>query len=86
MSSMTLRGLDEQLRHNLRMQAARHDRSMEAEAREILRAALTPSTGDWFSAARTAAAGATFTNEELDNLRDNDQPRAATFDDEKIAS
>ncbi len=59
---------------------------MEPEARKVLRAALRPSTGDQFSAARTAAAGASFTNEELDNLREDDQPRAATFDDDEITS
>jgi plasmid stability protein len=38
---MTIRNLDEQLKSRLRVQAARHGRSMEDEARDILRAALS---------------------------------------------
>jgi plasmid stability protein len=38
---MTIRNLDEQLKSRLRVQAAGHGRSMEDEAREILRAALS---------------------------------------------
>ena len=47
MASMTIRNIDEKLKARLRVQAARHGRSMEDEARDILRAALSaqPSTG-----------------------------------------
>jgi plasmid stability protein len=38
---MTIRDIDEQLKARLRMQAARHGRSMEEEARDILRSALS---------------------------------------------
>jgi plasmid stability protein len=38
---MTIRNLDEQLKRRLRMRAASHGRSMEDEARDILRAALS---------------------------------------------
>ena len=41
MASMTIRNLDEQLKARLRVQAAQHGRSMEDEARDILRAALS---------------------------------------------
>ena len=41
MASMTIRNLDEKLKARLRVQAARHGRSMEDEARDILRAALS---------------------------------------------
>lgn len=41
MASMTIRNIDEQLKTRLRMQAAQHGRSMEDEARDILRAALS---------------------------------------------
>jgi plasmid stability protein len=41
MASMTIRNLDEKLKARLRMQAARHGRSMEDEARDILRSALS---------------------------------------------
>ncbi|MFM0652911.1 FitA-like ribbon-helix-helix domain-containing protein [Paraburkholderia sediminicola] len=41
MASMTIRNVDDQLKARLRVQAAQHGRSMEDEAREILRAALS---------------------------------------------
>ncbi|WP_411753503.1 FitA-like ribbon-helix-helix domain-containing protein [Serratia sp. (in: enterobacteria)] len=41
MASMTIRNLDEQLKAKLRIQAAQHGRSMEDEARNILRIALS---------------------------------------------
>ncbi|MCG5517391.1 MULTISPECIES: plasmid stabilization protein [unclassified Ectothiorhodospira] len=40
MASITIRNLDEGLKHRLRIRAAEHDRSMEEEAREILRQAI----------------------------------------------
>lgn len=43
MASMTIRNLDEALKARLRLQAARHNRSMEDEARDILRSALAVS-------------------------------------------
>lgn len=41
MSQMTIRNLDETLKRRLRVRAAHHGRSMEEEARQILRAALS---------------------------------------------
>jgi plasmid stability protein len=41
MASMTIRNIDDQLKARLRVQAAMHGRSMEDEARDILRAALS---------------------------------------------
>jgi len=41
MAAMTIRNIDEQLKAKLRIQAAIHGRSMEDEARDILRAALS---------------------------------------------
>lgn len=40
MASITIRNLDEQTKTRLRVRAARHGRSMEEEARRLLRAAL----------------------------------------------
>ena len=40
MASITIRNLDDSLKHRLRIQAAEHGRSMEEEAREILRKAV----------------------------------------------
>ena len=41
MASMTIRDIDEKLKARLRIQAAEHGRSMEDEARDILRTALS---------------------------------------------
>lgn len=41
MTGMTIRNLDDQLKKRLRVRAASRGRSMEEEAREILRAALS---------------------------------------------
>ncbi|MDA8062992.1 MAG: plasmid stabilization protein [Actinomycetota bacterium] len=43
MSTLTVRNLDEDLKARLRVRAARHGRSMEAEVREILRESLAGS-------------------------------------------
>ena len=40
MASITIRNLDDKLKEHLRVRAARHGRSMEDEARDILRVAL----------------------------------------------
>jgi plasmid stability protein len=40
MTSITIRNLDDALKRRLRLRAAEHDRSMEEEARDILRCAL----------------------------------------------
>ncbi len=41
MATMTIRNIDDQIKIRLRVQAARHGRSMEEEARDILRTALS---------------------------------------------
>ncbi|PAU51935.1 plasmid stabilization protein [Pseudomonas sp. PIC25] len=41
MATMTIRNIDDDLKSRLRIQAAIHGRSMEDEARDILRAALS---------------------------------------------
>jgi plasmid stability protein len=43
MATLTIRDLDESLKRDLRMRAASSNRSMEEEARQILRAALLES-------------------------------------------
>ncbi|HSS97715.1 MAG TPA: hypothetical protein VLK33_11830 [Terriglobales bacterium] len=43
MSTLTIRKLDEKIKNRLRVRAAHHGRSMEEEARAILRTALTSS-------------------------------------------
>jgi antitoxin FitA len=44
MASITIRNLDESIKTRLRVRAAYHKRSMEDEARKILRAALADET------------------------------------------
>ena len=41
MASITIRNLDDDLKRRLRIRSAEHGRSMEEEARDILRATLT---------------------------------------------
>ena len=41
MASMTIRNLDDSLKKRLRVRAAEHGKSMEEEAREIWRSALS---------------------------------------------
>jgi len=43
MATLTIRNLDDELKSLLRIRAARHDHSMEEEARSILRSALSDS-------------------------------------------
>jgi plasmid stability protein len=43
MATLTIRQLDDTTKSRLRLRAARHNRSMEAEAREILRCGLATS-------------------------------------------
>ena len=45
MASITIRKLDESLKRKLRVRAAQRNRSMEDEARDILRAALARQEG-----------------------------------------
>jgi antitoxin FitA len=45
MSVLTVRNLDDDLKTRLRVRAAQHGRSMEAEAREILRESLADQPG-----------------------------------------
>ena len=44
MATMTIRNIDDRLKAKLRIQAASHGRSMEDEARDILRIALSAAT------------------------------------------
>ena len=46
MATLTIRDVEDELRARLRVRAARHGRSMEAEVRAILRAALLKSPAD----------------------------------------
>jgi plasmid stability protein len=72
MAVMTIRGLDDSVRDKLRLRAAQHGRSMEAEARAILEAAVSSPVERSFSDAlldlAQAAKGTGFT--VPDRIRD----------------
>lgn len=79
MASLTIRGLDEGTKTRLRVRAARHGRSMEAEARHILADALVadvdaPSTG---LGSRIQARFAALGGLDIDLPARSEQPRAA---------
>ena len=53
MATLTIRQLDEKTKSRLRVQAAKHGRSMEEEARAILRSAVSTSTPEKENLAET---------------------------------
>ena len=53
MASITIRNLDDEIKARLRILAAHHNRSMEEEARIILRSALTGEVSPPFDLAET---------------------------------
>lgn len=55
MATMTIRNLDDDVKTRLRIRAARHGRSMEEEARSILRAALSTDASSGTGAALVKA-------------------------------
>ena len=81
MASLTIRGLDQETKTRLRIRAARHGRSMEAEARHILADALVaqddaPPTG---LGSRIQARFAALGGLDLDLPPRSEQPRSADF-------
>ena len=80
MATMTIRGLDPITHSRLRIEAARHGRSMEAEVRAILRERLMQSTGERGLGSRIRAR---FQGLECDlelPARGGEPHRAAEFD------
>jgi plasmid stability protein len=79
MATLTIRGLDDGTKSRLRVSAARHGRSMEAEVRSILEEALpSPQASDGLGSricARFAEAGGV----ELDLPSRDEMPRAASL-------
>ena len=79
MATLTIRDLDEELRASLRVRAARHGRSMEAEVREILRDALArPAAPDQLGT-RIRQRFATIGGAELELPARTDRSRPATL-------
>ncbi len=79
-ATLTIRGLDDNTKARLRVRAAHHGRSMEAEVRAILEAALpsAPATGGLGSRirARFAAVGGV----ELEQPDRSETPRSARLE------
>lgn len=77
MGTITIRNLDDQLKHRLQLRAAKHGHSMEAEAREILEAAINdPDQPDNLVDALLDRFGS-IGGVELDLTARNTPPRAA---------
>jgi plasmid stability protein len=74
---LTIRGIDDELKARLRVRAARHGRSMEAEVRELLRAALDPPSTQRGLGTRIHQRFAALGGEELELPPRGDTPRAA---------
>lgn len=80
MASITIRNLDERLKAELRLAAARHGHSMEEEVRLILRRALAPVPQQGLGSRirqRFAEEGGV----ELETPSRQQPPRAAEFDE-----
>lgn len=80
MASITIRNLDDDLKAELRLAAARHGHSMEEEVRTILRRALAPQEERGLGSRirqRFAAEGGA----ELELPSRKDWPRAAEFEE-----
>jgi len=73
MATMTIRHLDDQLKQRLRIRAAAHGRSMEDEARDLLRVALARDDHDGRSLIEAIRARI----EPLDGVELNFPPREA---------
>ena len=80
MSTLTIRGLDDATHARLRVQAAQHGHSMEAEVRTILQAAVAPSPPARGLGSRINARFAGLGEPELELPTRGETPRAAEFD------
>ena len=80
-ATLTIRGLDPQTHAQLRIEAARHGRSMEAEVRAILTEHLAPRDADRGLGSRIRARFAGLEGELQVPDRRAESPRAAVFDE-----
>lgn len=79
MGSLNIRNLADETHQALRIQAARHGRSMEAEVRAILEHALTPGRKPGLGS-MLAAIGRDLGGVDLDIARDRTQSEPAKFE------
>ena len=79
-ATLTIRGLDPETHARLRIEAARHGRSMEAEVRAILTERLAPDSAERGLGSRIHARFADLEGELQLPDRSDEPPRAAVFD------
>lgn len=79
MATLTIRGLDDATKTRLRVRAARHGRSMEAEVRSILEDALPSESSPGGLGSRIHARFAPIGGVELDPPVRREPPRAASL-------
>ena len=77
MATLTIRDVDDELKTALRVRAAEHGRSMEAEVREILHAALTRPSSDVGMATRIRRRFSGTQHAEIKLPARTEPPRAA---------
>jgi antitoxin FitA len=80
MATLTIRGLDPVTHARLRVEAARHGRSMEAEVRAILHEQLRPSPAEYGLGSRIRARFEGLEGDLEIPDRSAELPRAAEFD------
>jgi antitoxin FitA len=80
MTTLTIRGLDPQTHARLRVAAARHGRSMEAEVRAILQERLAPHLTERGLGSKIHERFAALDTELPIPDRDGEPPRAAVFE------
>lgn len=76
MPTLTVRGLDDETHARLRVRAAQHGRSMEAEVRAILRDLLAPQASEYGLGSRIHARFAALGGMDLDLPERREMPRA----------
>lgn len=81
MPTLTIHGLDEETHARLRVRAAQHGRSMEAEVRAILAERLASPAPDFGLGSRIHARFAALGGSGLELPARNELPRAAVFDE-----
>lgn len=81
MASITIRNLDDELKARLRMLAASNGRSMEEEARVIIRHALCKAENTGGLGSRIHARFAAVGGADLEIPARKDKARAASFDE-----
>ncbi len=80
MATLTIRGLDEETHARLRVLAAQHGRSMEAEVRAILTERLASPAAEYGLGSRIHARFAALGGADLDLPARNEPPPAAESD------